>query len=332
MKNLKYIGLSLLVLLSLGFNGCSTMQVDKDLVKAYKMPVQVSNDETLVYVIRESSFVGGARGLWIGLNENTIADLGSGDYTYFKVKKGINTINTIQMMTGFNYYAIDKMSTNPIFLKFNYVNMTAEELPTDLGISYVANYTEVKTLPNKKYNDGYINGLLNLAMYKNLNIMSETNTTLNPDSNNAVITFVRPDTFAGAINYTIWGDENILGNLYPKSFFQIKVPKGKHTFYVKSQTLYALEANVVANKNYVVELALNMGWTKAHARLNPINLNENNEYLNWILSSKHFKLNEVLDENIQERVKLALPIIRTTKAEIISGTKKPEHLPSNFGK
>lgn len=332
MRNLKYIGLGLAIVLGLGFSGCSTIEINKDLVKSYKKPILVSENETLVYIIRESSLVGGARGLWVGHNRDTIADLGSGDYTYFKIKKGINTINSTQIMAGIAYYAIDEMSTEPIFLKFDYAKGTVERLPNDLGIAYISKYKKVKTLDDINNNDGYVNGRLNLAMYSNLNIMSESNDTLIPDSNNAVITFIRPSTFADVFKYTIWSDNNIVGNLDGKSYFQIKIPEGKHNFYVKSQITYALEANVVANKNYVVELDVWIGLTTPFAKLKPININNNQEYLEWMKTSRHLNLNENLSDNIKARIELALPAIRDTNSKLVSGAESPEYLPSNFGK
>jgi len=172
------------------FTGCGAISIDKNLVKQYKKPIKVNSNETLVYVIRESSMIGGARGLWVALNKDVIADIGSGDYTYFKVQKGINTINMVQAKRGLTYYAIDEVLTEPLFLKFSYTQGTIERLSTNLGISYIAKYDETKVLNTKRPNDGYTNGLVNLAMIENLNIMSETNTTLIPDENHAVITFI----------------------------------------------------------------------------------------------------------------------------------------------
>lgn len=331
----------ILVLFTLLFVGCGAITIDKESVKQYKKPTNVSSDETLVYVIRESSFVGGARGLWIGHNKNVVADIGSGDYTYFKVKEGINTINAVQTKTGTGYYAIDKVHQEPLFLKYNYITGKIEKLSNDLGISYISNYDESKVLTNKRPNDGYINGLLNLAMYENLNIMTETNTTLLPDSNNAVITFIRHDSFADILKYTIWDDKGIVGNLDAQSYFQVKVPKGKHYFYVKSQVTYALEADVEANKNYVVELNVGMGWTTAHVKLIPIDLEKSDKNLSdyetlpdiekWKKASKHLKLEDNLDDNIKERVKLALLVIEKIKAKIISGNKTPEKLKMEYG-
>jgi len=314
------------------FTGCGAISIDKNLVKQYKKPIKINSNETLVYVIRESSFAGAARGLWVAHNNNVIGDIGSGEYTYFKVKKGINTINTVQAKTGLAYYAIDEVSKEPLFLKFSYTKGTVEKLPTDLGISYIANYKESKNLENKHPNDGYINGLVNLAMIENLEIMSETNTTLVPDENNAVITFIRPSSFASMLKYTIWSDNGIVGNLDTNTYFQIKVPTGKYHYYVKSQIIYALEANVSANKNYIIELDVNMGWTTAHVQLDPIDANNYNNPINNNGTLKHLVLNKNLPNNIQERIQLALPIIKEYTDKVASGDKKPEVLKSSFGK
>lgn len=315
-------------------SGCGSLSVDNNSVKSYKKPVVVSNDETLVYIIRESSFVGSARGLWVAHNKDVVADLSSGDYTYFKVKKGINTINLVQGKIGSHYYAIDEVSPEPIFLKFAPMSPALVKLSKDLGITYVTKYNEVKTFDEKKENDGYINGLLNLAMYPNFNMMTETNQSVIPDENHAVITFIRSSNFAEALKYTIWSDNGPLGNLEGKSYFQVKVPRGKHYFYVQGEGIYTLEANVEANKNYVIGLDVGMGWMTAYVKLNPIDLSiekSNNEYNEWKKSCKQMKLIDPLDSNIKTRIEMALPEILKIKNNILSGEKDTAELKVEYG-
>jgi len=134
------------------------------------------------------------------------------------------------------------------------------------------------------------------------------------------------------LKYTIWSDNGIVGNLGGNSYFQVKVPAGKHHYYVKSQIVYALEANVSANKNYIVELDVNMGWTTAHVQLDPIDANNYGNPIEKNKTMKHLVLNENLPDNIQKRIQLALPIIKKYADKIASGDKKPEILESDFGK
>ena len=331
MKKIKYMGLKVIIISILGliFTGCGAItQPNLNLVKNYKQPVKVKSDEKLVYVIRESTPVGAARGLWVAHNKNVIADLGSGDYTYFKVPVGINTINTVQATTGVGYFAIDELNNETVFLKFNYAKGEIIQLPKNIGITYVMEYDYVSTLKKKRKNDGYEIGVMNLAKFDNLKIMSKTNKLLEPDSSSSVLTFFCDQDYKNKA--TIWHDTNIAGNLDQKSFFQIKLPAGKHYFYVKGQVYYALEANIKAGKNYAVELDVSIGWNAAHTPLKPINLNEKN--LSSLLSNlTHLKLDKPLKDNIIKRIKIAQPILNKVKGQIDTGRKIPKTLESNFG-
>ncbi len=322
-----------LCVLILGLSGCGAItSPNLDLVKQYKQPVQVEENETLVYVIRESAFAGGARGLWIGHNKHIVGDIGSGEYVYFKVPKGINTINAVQAKTGFGYYAVDATeSKEPVFIKYEYTTGQVIRLSKEMGITYAMNYKTGKQLNNEVYNDGYEKGVMNLAMFSELNIMSKANELLQPDENTSIITFMKPSEFARNARFSIWSDSSLVGNLYANDYFQVRVPAGKHYFYTRGQVYYALEANIVAGKNYAVELDISMGWTEAHAKLKPINLNEEN--IDSILKSlNHIKLNNPLDDNILKRTELAQPTLKIIKSEILSGKKIPNVLPNNFGK
>lgn len=318
------------ILASMMLVGCGAItQPNLDLVNEYKQPVKVNPDEKLVYVIRESSSYGGARGLWIAHNENVIADLGSGDYTYFKVPVGTNTINAVQATSGSGYVAVDDQNNDPVFMKFLYGKGEMILLPKDLGITYVMQYDYVQPLLKKRKNDGYEIGVMNPARFNNLKIMSKTDKLIEPDNNSSVITFFIDSDYAA--KSTIWIDSTIAGNLDKKSFFQLRVSSGKHYFYVKGQAYYALETNIETGKNYAVELNFSMGWNAAHATLTPIDLNE--QSLSSLLSDlRPMKLDTPLADNILQRIQTAQPILNKIKYEIDTGKKIPKVLESSFGK
>lgn len=251
-----------LIIVAMLFVGCGHLSINEEAVKQYKKPIKIDDNETLVYVIRDSNLFGAARSISVGVNDKIVANLDSGDYTYFKVNNGINNINITQGMMCSGYYALDSTSKDPVFLKYNYLDGTVEKLPTKLGISYIDSYHE-STINNwQMENYGYINGLLNLANYHNLEIMSESNSTMQPDENNAIVTFIRTSNFHEVMfignksEYTIWDEKGIIGNLNYGSYFQVKLPEGKHTFYAKGFMFDVLEANIKANKNYVIELKI----------------------------------------------------------------------------
>ncbi|QFR48599.1 hypothetical protein FJR48_02195 [Sulfurimonas lithotrophica] len=340
MKNLLLI---IVFITSLLFSGCTmkqdNLEVNYNAVKNYRLPVEVTDNETLVYVIRDKAFTGSAWSVWIGLNDKIIASLDAGEYTYFKVKDGINTINTVLMKHGRNYFALDKKRDKPVFIKCNIATGKFEEIASDLGMTYISKYKEVKLLPKPKPNDGYDNGNINLAMYSNLNMMIENNESIKPDQNHGVLTFIRSSDRFKVLNYSIWDDNGIVCNLDTDSFCKIRVPKGKHFYYVFSERSYVLEVDVESNENYNVKLDIGMGWAAAYTKLTP--LNENTKlYRNItevigrdlvssreitktkVINFKQLRLREPIDDGVKFRISKGLKMINKTKQAVLSGTKE----------
>lgn len=322
---------SFFVLTLLVTTGCSSIsQPDLNLVKEYQKPIETKPNEKLVYVIRESNVVGAARGAWIAHNKHTVADLGSGDYTYFTVPVGVNTINVSQNISGVGYFAIDEKNNDTVFLKYLYTEGKMVKLPKDLGITYVMKYNKVSPLKNVRKNDGYELGVMNLAKFDNLKIMSKASNLMHPTDKTSIITFFTEDNYSPYSSATIWHNNTIAGNLNGKNYFQIRVPKGKHYFYVKSQVYYALEANIEGGKNYAVKVTSSLGWTAPHVTLNPIDLR--GKRLSSLISNlNHEKLDVPLADNIVKRIENAQPILNKVKNEIVSGSKKPKILDNSFG-
>ncbi len=344
LKNLSLVAVFITAVL---FSGCTlkqdNLEVDYNAVKNYKLPVPLADDETLVYVIRDKAFTGSAWGVWIGLNDKVIASLDAGDYVKFKVKEGVNTVNTVLIKHGRNYFALDKKRDKPVFIKFNIATGEFKEISTDLGITYISEYKEVELLPEPKPNDGYDNGNINLAIYSNLDMMVESNETVKPDQNNGVLTFIRPSDNFKILNFSIWDDNGVVCNLDTDSYCQVKVPDGKHFYYVFSERSYVLEADVEANKNYNVELDIGMGWNAAYTKLTP--MSEDSKFYRNVtevtgkdmVSGKeitktkkiHFKqltLKQPMDDGIKFRITKGLQTINKVKQSVLSGDQETKKL------
>lgn len=89
-----------------------------------------------------------------------------------------------------------------------------------------------------------------------------------PQSGQARIIFVRPSSFAFAIKFTILNHQGqFVGDSLPRSQFGINVPPGKHIFIVWAENTAALQADVVADRTYFVEVAPKMGAFSARCHL-----------------------------------------------------------------
>ena len=297
----------------------STPTVDQQLVKQYTPPVTLDEDEALVYVIRQNAFLGAARGLYVALNDQIIANIRSGEYCFFKVKGDINTIN-LEQTVPFNYFGIDNRPGEAIYLYFEITSGKFSELPKDVGITAVMKSSKAADLDGPKNNNGYLTGIFNPG-FVNLYLMKEADVVLEPDSENATITFIRPQSYAKDMAFGIWSEQQFLGNLKGETYFEIKVPAGSYNFFGKSEHFSVLEAEVEAGKKYFVQVAASMGWTQAHIRLLPVTKESGQDKIEkWLQNCKRVVIDEAaLDDQIKKRLSLPLPHISQTLSDVREG-------------
>lgn len=326
--------LSLVLILSLGlFSGCSSkLVVNKKLIDQFVPAVVLEKNESLVYVIRQSSMLGGARGLYVALNDQIIANIHSGKYCYFKVKDGINTINLEQIMP-FHFYRLDNRPGETLYLYFEMTSGKFLELPEDLGITAVMKAKKAKDIGRPKNNKGYVSAIMNPGLL-NLYLMKETAENIGPDKENAIITFIRPQSFVKEMAFGIWSENAFLGNLKGESYFQIKVPAGKHTFFGRSEQFSVLEAEVEAGKHYFVKVRATMGWAQAHIRLLPVKIDEKQSAIQkWLDNSKQVIIDDAaIDTQIKSRLNLALPYIERALNNVNSGEAESRYLNKTDGR
>jgi len=84
-----------------------------------------------------------------------------------------------------------------------------------------------------------------------------------PAEGKALIYFVRPQNFGGAIKVKLFADGEPLGIISRSSFVPAEVDPGKHEFIGVAENAGFLEATVEAGKIYYVQVAIHMGAWKA---------------------------------------------------------------------
>ena len=83
----------------------------------------------------------------------------------------------------------------------------------------------------------------------------------------AVVNFLRPSSFGGAIMFGMWDRENLVGILTSKNYIQYKARPGEHIFLARAENWSVIKANVLAGKTYYVLASPRMGWGKARVSL-----------------------------------------------------------------
>lgn len=265
--------------LLLGLVCCTTAHADKK-VEPFTPPA-VANDETNVYVIRESAFFGAARGAWIAANDKVVADLSNGSHVLIKLKAGLNNVHGVQGLAGFGFAQVDNRPGETVYLHLIYAQGKMEEVTADVAGPMIAKTKEVQQLDDDRPNTAYDDVTINPSML-GFPIMKTADGSLEPDENSAVITFIRPGALIKDIPFDVWDETGYVGSVKGGNYFDIRVAPGKHVYIGKSEHYAVLKADVAAGKHYYVEFEVDMGWNQAHVKIVPLELKKDSAKINGI--------------------------------------------------
>jgi len=84
-----------------------------------------------------------------------------------------------------------------------------------------------------------------------------------PAPGKALIYVVRTQTLGFAVKVKLYADGKFVGLIMSKTFVPVEVDPGRHEFIVEAENAGFLEAEVAADKIYVVQAAIHMGAMKA---------------------------------------------------------------------
>lgn len=328
-------GFVLISILSLFFQGCASIpKADPVLVSKYTLPVSIDKQETLIYVIRQENFVGAAQGLWVACNDKYIADLSSGSYTYFKMKADINTVNLRQMKTPVFFKNVDFRPGETVFLYFEY-GKGLYEIDKDVGKTIVMQYKKIEDASNPDKSIDFEMGLMNPG-FLGLPLMKESKENIEPDANNATVTFIRSQSFAENLSFGIWNQQGLLGNLKGKTHFVSKLSSGKHVFVANGYygNYYLVNAELAAGKKYYVMVEVSMGWMAPNLHFFPVkNDIEPNEIQEKMNQSMRMAIDtNVIDAKIKKRLDAALPLVQRTIDNMKKGNLEAPSLEPKDGR
>ena len=322
----------LLLLGVMMITGCATtLKVDSKLNELFVPDLGPGENETVVYVIRQSTMLGAARGLYVGVNDKLLYNIGSGENCCFILKKGINTIN-LEQTVPFGYYRLDNRSEKFIFLYYEMTSGKFTELGEDLGKTVVMKTQHVHSIYPKK-NIGYETAMVN-PDFVGLDLMQPARQPIEPDDRRAVVTFIRPQTLIKQVGFGIWGPDGYLGSLKGQTYFQVKLSPGRYEFVGKSEHYSVVEAELESDKNYYVQVAAGMGWSQAHLKLLPVTEETKDDELHqWIQTSTAMTLNAMANEDvIKSRLAKAKPLIENAVQKVKNGVAESRILKISDGR
>ncbi len=95
-----------------------------------------------------------------------------------------------------------------------------------------------------------------------------------PSEGKAVVYFLRTSGLGAAINFKFFDNDTYLGKFKGKNYVKQEFEPGKHLFWAKSENLDFMEADLLANKIYLVQVKPKMGGMKAAVKLNTVDTSD----------------------------------------------------------
>ena len=133
-------------------------------------------------------------------------------------------------------------------------------------------------------------------------MMLKAETKLEPGPDYAVVNFIRPSSFGGAIKFGIWDNDNFVGILTPKNYIQHKAAPGEHLFMARAENWAVIKATLTAGKTYYILGEPRMGVWKARVALTGADPNDP-KIAKWMESLEPITVDPARKEAyVQERI------------------------------
>ena len=114
-----------------------------------------------------------------------------------------------------------------------------------------------------------------------------------PTPGKALVYFVRPSSFGGAVQSTIYDGNDYIGTVSANTHVAYQAAPGKHMFMVVGESADFMRADLNAGKIYYAQVIARMGFWKARFSLVPSNGQFSQSQLEkWISSTRQVTVNE----------------------------------------
>ena len=183
-------------------------------------------DETLIYVIREKRFMGGGIGLWIAVNDQTVARVRNKKYAIVRAKAGRITLNVAVQGSVLGSVAIDDRPGETVYVKCR-VGEAVTEIGADEAQKLLRKSKRMDPIDEIRPNNEEVKALINLSNLRDL-LLRPTSSRLEPDAESAVISIFRRIEKV-EFNLGIWSLDGYVATLRDGEGIDIRVaPRGTH--------------------------------------------------------------------------------------------------------
>jgi hypothetical protein len=114
-----------------------------------------------------------------------------------------------------------------------------------------------------------------------------------PESGNALVYFMRPSSFGGAIQATLYDDDIYIGTISAGTHVPYQARPGRHLFMVIGESADFMQADLLAGKTYYAEVIPRLGVWKARFSLRPQNGQiAGSDIDGWLSTTRQVRVND----------------------------------------
>jgi len=282
-------------------------------------------DETLIYVMREARLMGGGLGVWIAVNDQTVARVKHKKHAVIRAKAGLITLNLALRGQVQASIALDDRPGETVYLRWRLGDVVLVEMDDAEARKQLRKSKLIDPIDAPRSNNEMIAALVNLSML-GFDLTHPITPRLAPDDNHGVITIFRRHDGA-EYDLGIWSEHGFVGTLKVEEALEIRVPAGDHFFLAGNVGTSLLKAHVEAGKRYFAWL--DFGANIGRVRLTPITLEKSEDLHKWLENVNWVELNaDAITPRIAERVAIVTELVQSAAKRANTG-KADFHLLSS---
>ena len=145
-----------------------------------------------------------------------------------------------------------------------------------------------------------------------------------PAPSDALVTFLRPSYFGGAIQFSVWDSDRFVGILEPGSYLQVLLPPGEHIFLAHAENWSYVHAELEAGRQYFILAKVFPGIWRARVAYDPIRRDDpqtNEEIAQWLTKLKPIG---VIDAKVDAYTAPRVEQVRQAVADFQAGAVQSE--------
>jgi len=147
----------------------------------------------------------------------------------------------------------------------------------------------------------------------------------------AMVTFMRPSYFGGAIQFGLWDSDQFIGVLSAGNQIQYLTEPGEHLFLARAENWSYVKADLAAGKQYFILGNIFPGIWKARVALAPVIIPGNHTEAELAAWQQKLKPTQVIPEKFDAYKAPRVDQVRTAVAEFRAGKVKYGELSKEDG-